>query len=163
MGEGLATWTLHLGSALDVLRGLPDASVSCCVTSPPYFGLRDYGHAEQIGLEGSPDAFVSALVSVFSEARRVLADDGVAFVNIGDSYVSSGGNTVAHGPGAQCGNTKAGVTPRVGGPRFGHCRHEDQRSDRRAVDARLCAPQPALFRHNSTPGRSRVVGSNVGR
>ncbi len=74
---------------MDVLRGLPDASVSCCVTSPPYFGLRDYGVEGQIGLESSPDAFVGALVAVFSEARRVLADDGALFLNIGDSYAGS--------------------------------------------------------------------------
>lgn len=82
-------WTLHNGDALAVLRELAPESVNCIVTSPPYFGLRDYGVEGQIGLEPSPDEFVSALVSVFSAARRVLAGDGVLMLNIGDSYTAS--------------------------------------------------------------------------
>jgi DNA modification methylase len=74
----------------DRLRELPDESVHCVVTSPPYWGLRDYGHEGQIGLEDSPDAFVAALVEVFREVRRVLRDDGTAWVNLGDSYSGSG-------------------------------------------------------------------------
>ena len=69
-----------------MLADLPAASVDCVVTSPPYYGLRDYGHDEQIGLEQSPQAYVQALVEVFREARRVLKDDGVVWINIGDSY-----------------------------------------------------------------------------
>jgi len=65
---------------------LADGCVQCVVTSPPYFGLRDYGTANQIGLEPTPDAFVAALVAVFREVRRVLADDGVLWLNLGDSY-----------------------------------------------------------------------------
>ena len=65
-----------IGDCRDVLRRLPDASVQCCVTSPPYFGLRDYGVAGQIGLEPTPDDFVAELVAVFREVRRVLRDDG---------------------------------------------------------------------------------------
>lgn len=76
---------LH-GDCRDVLKYLPDQSVNCCVTSPPYFGLRDYGVAGQIGLEASPDAFVSELVSLFGEVRRVLRDDGTLWLNLGDSY-----------------------------------------------------------------------------
>lgn len=79
--------TLHHGHALEVLRTLPDQSVNCVVTSPPYFGLRDYGTPDQIGLEESPAAYIAALRDVFAEARRVLADDGTLWVNIGDSYV----------------------------------------------------------------------------
>ena len=78
--------TLHLGDCLDVLRTLPEASVQCCVTSPPYFGLRDYGHADQIGLEQTPDEYVAKLVAVFHKVRRVLKDDGTLWLNIGDSY-----------------------------------------------------------------------------
>jgi DNA modification methylase len=63
-----------------------------CVTSPPYFGLRDYGHAGQIGLEATPDEYVAKLVEVFREVRRVLADDGTLWLNIGDSYVGSANN-----------------------------------------------------------------------
>lgn len=68
------------------MRQMSDESVHTCVTSPPYFGLRDYGHNGQIGLEPTPDEFVSALVTVFREVRRVLRDDGTLWLNLGDSY-----------------------------------------------------------------------------
>lgn len=79
-----------VGDALDMLRTLPAGSARCCVTSPPYFGLRDYGVAGQIGLEESPAAYVERLVAVFREVRRVLADDGTLWLNLGDSYATSG-------------------------------------------------------------------------
>lgn len=82
--------TVYHGDALDVLRGLPDGAVDCVVTSPPYYGLRDYGVAGQIGLEPTPAEYVARMVAVFAEVRRVLADDGTAWVNIGDSYSGSG-------------------------------------------------------------------------
>lgn len=82
------TLALHLGDCLEVMRTLPDASAHCCVTSPPYFGLRDYGHSDQIGLEPTPDEFVAKLVAVFREVRRVLRDDGTLWLNLGDSYAS---------------------------------------------------------------------------
>lgn len=81
--------TILLGDVREQLKTLPDNSVQCCVTSPPYFGLRDYGMSEQIGLEPTPDAFVDALVSVFREVRRVLREDGSLWVNIGDSYCNT--------------------------------------------------------------------------
>ena len=93
------------GDALDVLRALPDESIACCVTSPPYWGLRDYGVAGQIGLETTPDEYVARLVAVFTEVHRVLADDGTLWLNLGDSYASqtkcSGGlgGTIAGGKG----------------------------------------------------------------
>lgn len=77
------------GDALAVLRTLPDESVNCCVTSPPYFGLRDYGVDGQMGLEKTPQEFVAAMVGVFAEVRRVLKKDGTCWVNIGDSYAAS--------------------------------------------------------------------------
>lgn len=84
---------LRLGDCLEVLRGLPDNSVHCCVTSPPYYGLRDYGMDGQIGLEPTPDEYVSRMVAVFREVRRVLRDDGTCWVNLGDSYASGGRKT----------------------------------------------------------------------
>lgn len=75
-----------IGDCRDSLRTLADQSVHCCVTSPPYFGLRDYGHDGQIGREGSPEDFLSALVGVFREVHRVLRDDGTLWLNLGDSY-----------------------------------------------------------------------------
>jgi DNA modification methylase len=80
---------LLIGDCRETLRTLPDASVNCCVTSPPYFGLRDYGHDGQIGLEQTPDDYVAELVAVFREVRRVLRDDGTVFLNLGDSYASN--------------------------------------------------------------------------
>jgi DNA modification methylase len=79
------------GDCIKSLEGMGDQSVNCCVTSPPYFGLRDYGHDGQIGLEASPDAFVAKLVEVFREVRRVLRDDGTVWLNLGDSYARAGG------------------------------------------------------------------------
>jgi len=83
------TVRILVGDCRDVLRTLPDESVHCVVTSPPYFGLRDYGCAGQIGLEPSPDAFVAEIVAVFREVRRVLRADGVLWLNLGDSYAAS--------------------------------------------------------------------------
>lgn len=70
---------------------MPSASVNTIVTSPPYFGLRDYGHAGQMGLEPTPGEFVQALVAVLREAKRVLRDDGTLWLNLGDSYARAGG------------------------------------------------------------------------
>ncbi len=79
------------GDCREVLRTLPDASVHCCVTSPPYFGLRDYGCDGQIGLESTYATYVGQLVLVFDEVRRVLRDDGTLWLNLGDSYAGSWG------------------------------------------------------------------------
>jgi DNA modification methylase len=86
-------FTVHTGDALTTLASLPDESVHCCVTSPPYFGLRDYGNDGQIGLETTPEAFISRLVGVFREVRRVLKNDGTLWVNMGDSYAAQRGGT----------------------------------------------------------------------
>jgi DNA modification methylase len=81
-----------VGDCREMLATLPERSVQTVITSPPYFGLRDYGHAGQIGLESTPDEFVAALVDVFREVRRVLRDDGCVWLNLGDSYAGSWGN-----------------------------------------------------------------------
>ncbi len=78
--------TILCGDAGEKMRDLPDASVHCCVTSPPYWGLRDYGAVGQIGLEKSPEEYVARLVGVFHEVRRLLADDGTLWLNLGDCY-----------------------------------------------------------------------------
>lgn len=82
-----------LGDTRTQLRTLADASVHTCVTSPPYYGLRDYGCEGQIGLERTPDEYVAALVDVFREVRRVLRDDGTLWLNLGDSYAGYHGNS----------------------------------------------------------------------
>lgn len=84
------TTKILIGDCRDTLLSLPEQSVQMCVTSPPYFGLRDYGVDGQIGLEQTPDAFVSELVSVFREVRRVLRENGTLWLNLGDSYCSIG-------------------------------------------------------------------------
>lgn len=76
---------------IEGMKALPSKSVHCCVTSPPYFGLRDYGVEGQLGLEDTPEAFIGGMVKVFREVRRVLKDDGTLWLNIGDSYNSSPG------------------------------------------------------------------------
>ncbi|WP_236202513.1 DNA-methyltransferase [Pseudomonas carnis] len=77
-----------IGDCIESMRTLPDKSVQMCVTSPPYYGLRDYGVDGQIGLEETPAEFIARLVEVFREVRRVLRNDGTAWVNMGDSYAS---------------------------------------------------------------------------
>ena len=81
------------GDALDTLRKMQDNCVHCVVTSPPYFGLRDYGQPGQIGLEPSPQEFVAKLVEIFREVRRVLREDGTCWLNLGDSYAAQRGGT----------------------------------------------------------------------
>ena len=89
--------TILSGDCRDTLKTLPDKSVNCCVTSPPYFNLRDYGNAAQIGAEPTPAAYVAELVAVFREVRRVLRDDGTVWLNLGDSYAGSGKGANADG------------------------------------------------------------------
>jgi DNA modification methylase len=86
-----------VGDVRQQLAGIADGSVQCCVTSPPYWGLRDYGHDGQIGLEQTPDAYVAEMVGVVREVWRVLADDGVLWLNLGDSYAGSGKGRNADG------------------------------------------------------------------
>jgi DNA modification methylase len=80
------TNVILIGDAREKLKELSSQSVNCCVTSPPYWGLRDYGNNKQIGLEKNPDEFIAELVDVFREIKRVLRDDGTLWVNMGDSY-----------------------------------------------------------------------------
>ena len=82
--------TILQGDCRETLKGLPAGCAQTCVTSPPYFGLRDYGADGQIGLEPTPEEFVEKLVAVFREVRRVLADNGTLWLNLGDSYNAAG-------------------------------------------------------------------------
>jgi len=84
---------IYIGDAREGLKLMPEKSAYTCVTSPPYFGLRDYGHAGQIGLEETPEEYVQQLVEVFREVRRVLRDDGTVWLNLGDSYNAYKANT----------------------------------------------------------------------
>ena len=78
------------GDAAEILKSLPQGSANMCVTSPPYYGLHDYGMEEQIGTEQTPQEYVDRLTKVFDEVYRVLMDDGTLWLNIGDSYAGSG-------------------------------------------------------------------------
>ena len=115
--EPTVSWEIREGDALDELREMPAESVQTCVTSPPYFGLRDYGADGQIGLEATPDEYVMRLVDVFREVRRVLRMDGTLWLNIGDSYASSA-----------AGRTQDGFNARYSGAMIGKpaSRHQQQ-------------------------------------
>lgn len=106
--------TILNGDVLDHLRVLPDCSIHCVVTSPPYWGLRDYGVDGQIGLEKTPEEYVAKMVEVFREVRRVLRDDGTLWLNLGDSYSGSmSTKEAAVNPNSlsyNMGQTKAGVS-----------------------------------------------------
>jgi len=94
VSDDISSWTneVHEGDCRDVLGDLPESSVHMCMTSPPYYGLRDYGVEGQIGLEDTLDEYIQKLVDVGRELRRVLRDDGSWWLNLGDSYAGSGQN-----------------------------------------------------------------------
>ena len=95
-----------LGDAMEVLRTLEPESVQTCVTSPPYYNLRDYGTEGQIGMEDTPEEFVDKLVTVFREVRRILRPDGTLWVNIGDSYATRSGRQPPTNTRNSCGHTE---------------------------------------------------------
>lgn len=101
---------LH-GDAQERVKRLPDNSVNCIVTSPPYYGLRDYGVTGQIGLEESPEAYIEKLVNLFRECRRVLAKNGTFWLNLGDSYAANRGYQVPDNMHVDVGNSLAMKVP----------------------------------------------------
>lgn len=104
--------TIIQGNCLEVLKTLDENSIDCCVTSPPYWGLRDYGAEEQIGLEKTPEEYTEKLVSVFREARRVLKDEGTLWLNLGDSYAGSNSAGIEDNKAAMWGSRKTVVKER---------------------------------------------------
>ena len=109
----MSSATILVGDVRKRLAEIPDRTVQCCVTSPPYWGLRDYGHDGQIGLEQTPDEYVSEMVAVFAEVRRVLRDDGVLWLNLGDSYAGNN-SRASNGGRAGFGKPRETVTNRTG-------------------------------------------------
>ena len=101
------------GDALEMLRTLPDNSVHCCVTSPPYYALRDYGVDGQIGREDTPAQYVARLTDVFSEVRRVLRPSGTLWLNIADTYAGKGNQGDSVDP--KYPNGRTGQTPSTAG------------------------------------------------
>ena len=104
---------LSQGDCTDVLKTLPDGIVQTCITSPPYWGLRDYGVDGQLGLEKTPEEYVEKMVTVFREVRRVLKDDGTLWLNLGDSYAGNC-SRASDGERAGFGNPREGVFNRGG-------------------------------------------------
>lgn len=108
--------TLWHGDAKDVLTNLETGSVDCVVTSPPYFGLRDYGVDDQLGSEETPAQYVARLVEVFAAARRVLADDATVWVNLGDTYSGGARTSYDTTSGKTSGRGLSDVRPLTGLP-----------------------------------------------
>lgn len=109
----MTTWNIIEGDCREVLKTFPERTAHTCITSPPYFGLRDYGHAGQIGLESTPSEYVTMLVDVFREVRRALRDDGTVWLNLGDGY----NNTASGANGTQSTTITGGCYDRMGGRR----------------------------------------------
>lgn len=78
------------GDCLEVMKAIPDESINCCITSPPYWGLRDYGIKGQFGLEETPEKYIEDLVNIFREIKRILSPNGTVWLNLGDTYISKG-------------------------------------------------------------------------
>lgn len=106
----MVTWDVQHGDVLARLREMPERSVHCCITSPPYWGLRDYGVEGQLGLEATPEEYIEKMVCVFSEVRRVLKDDGTLWVNIGDCYNAYNGGA---GPSSSLSQTQSRERPQL--------------------------------------------------
>ena len=107
------TATILQGDVRERLSSIHDGSVQACITSPPYWGLRDYGHGNQIGLESTPQQYVDEMVAIFREVRRVLTDDGVLWLNLGDSYAGNNSRASINGR-AGFGNEREGVFTKTG-------------------------------------------------
>ncbi len=89
-------YTLYEGNCLSVFKKMKSESIQCCITSPPYWGLRDYGEAGQLGLEATPEEYIAKTVKIFNEVKRVLRDDGTLWLNLGDSYCATTKDSGGH-------------------------------------------------------------------
>ena len=134
MSESETGWNLHHGDVRDVLPRLDSASVDCCVTSPPYWGLRDYGVDGQLGLEPTPAEYVENMVRVFCEVRRVLKDDGTLWLNLGSSYMGGGG-----------GNYGDGVSNRIDGQHLTNVRNRPDFIEASGFKAKDLVPIPWML------------------
>jgi DNA modification methylase len=114
---------IYHGDAWEVLRQLEDESINCCVTSPPYWGLRDYGIDGQLGLEKTPEEYVANLVSIFTQLQRVLKNDGTLWLNLGDTYAAYWGDKYGqpNAFGRPRPENKGQTTPTKDSPDFKNC------------------------------------------
>lgn len=135
---------LLTGDALTKLRELPSAIVQTCVTSPPYWNLRDYGVDGQMGLEPTPEAYVAAMVEVFREVKRVLKDDGTVWLNIGDSYAGYWGEKYSHKPFGEDRAGDASTVPNKKSPNFKSYNKNKFRHD--TINGSKTQPPPAGFK-----------------
>lgn len=127
MFDDKGLWLMQ-GDCIKSMRGIKDKTINCCVTSPPYFGLRDYGVDGQIGLEQTPEEYVTKMVDVFREVHRVLRDDGTLWLNIGDSYAGSGKGRNAdgtHQTGGKQGTNKGAVVGKLIKTETPNCKPKD--------------------------------------
>lgn len=145
------SWRVINGDALTVLRTLPGESVQCCVTSPPYWGLRDYGHNDQIGQESTPAEYVARLVEVFREVRRVLRSDATLWLNLGDCYATGAGRVGDCPGGGEQGARWRGDVDRV---------RDDKRGLRFDRLANGRGDQPAVQRRKTRASRD---GTHAGK
>lgn len=106
---------IYCGDCLDILKTLPSESANCCVTSPPYYGLRDYGVDGQIGCEDTPQKYVEKLTEIFGEVFRVLKDDGTLWLNLADSYAGSGKGRNADGRACTGSSISRDINAKFGG------------------------------------------------
>ena len=118
----METNKIYTGNSIEVLKSFPDKSIDCCITSPPYWGLRDYGHEEQLGSETHFKDFVINLANIFDEVKRVLKDTGTCFVNLGDTY------------GTQSGSMGTGLIE----PKYGHNETRDFKQPNVNMHKSLC-------------------------
>lgn len=139
MKEVIGNATLYLGDVRNILEELPDETVHCCVTSPPYWGLRDYGFDGQIGLEPTPGEYVNSIISVCQEIRRILRDDGTLWLNLGDSYATGAGKVGDHPGGGEQGKRWTGNHPGRANQNVG--RGTPSRADGRGDHVYLGPPQ----------------------
>ena len=144
--------TILCGDSLNVLKALPESSVHCCVTSPPYYGLRDYGMDVQIGREATPEEYISRLTAVFREVRRVLRPDGNLVGKYRGQLLRPQQQRRYPRPQISAGAQRTEYFPLPNGARLQAKGH-----DRHSVDAGLCAPRRRLVsaqRHNLGKGKS---------
>lgn len=142
------TWRIEHGDCREVLRRMPERSVHCAVSSPPYWGLRDYGVAGQLGLERTPQEYVENMVDVFREVRRVLRDDGTLWLNLGDCYATGAGKVGdCPGGGEQGARWRGDVD-----------RHRDQRRRSRADRDPQHAGKHAAIGPMTQPNRMPIPG-----
>jgi DNA modification methylase len=149
---------IRVGDCRALLRELPDESVNCVVTSPPYWGLRDYGVDGQIGLEETPEEYVAKMVEVFREVRRVLRSDGVAWLNLGDSYATGAGSAGDSPGGGPQGAWWAGDPNRIRDDKRGY--RGDRLANGRGDSPAILRKKTRALRDGSHCGKHTAMAAN---